>query len=115
MAKTSSKPFMWLLFSAGGMLAALFAPALVLLFGIAIPLDLVAQPGHSHMLALLWNGILESLLLVLSVLALFHWAYRFFFVVRDILHIKRRDRVLVMICYASAVAGSTAAGYIILG
>lgn len=114
MSNTSSKPLMWLLFSTGGMLTALLAPALVLLLGVAIPLDLVTPPSHSHLLALLHHGIIRFPLLALCVLALFHWAYRFYFIIRDILHIKGHDQALVMACYTCAIAGSTVAGYVIL-
>lgn len=114
MSNTSSKPLMWLLFSAGGMLTALLAPALVLLFGVAIPLGLVTPPGHTHLLDVLHHGIVRFALLALCVLALFHWAYRFYFIVRDILHIKGHDQALLTACYTCAIAGSTAAGYILL-
>src|SRR5262249_57944861 len=45
MAKGSMEPLLWLLFSAGGVLAALLLPILLLLFGLAIPLDWVPAPG----------------------------------------------------------------------
>ena len=39
---------MWLLFSAGGVVAALVLPVLLVLFGVAIPLGWVAAPDYAH-------------------------------------------------------------------
>ena len=38
MARRPIEPVLWLLFSAGGVVSALFLPALVFLFALAIPL-----------------------------------------------------------------------------
>ena len=40
MVKRHPEPFLWLLFSAGGVLSAMLMPILLLLFGIAVPLRL---------------------------------------------------------------------------
>ena len=77
MAKTVVEPILWLLFSAGGMLAALLMPVLLLLFGLAFPLGWLDAPDHEHLLAVLSNPITRLALLGLCVLALFHWAHRF--------------------------------------
>lgn len=114
MPSTSAKPLLWLLFSAGGMLTALFAPVFVLLFGLAIPLDLVRPPSHAYLHTLLHLRTVRLLLLALCTLALFHWAYRFYFLLRDILRVKRYDRTLILICYTSTIVGSAVAGYILL-
>ena len=50
-SRTATEPFVWLLFSAGGVVAALFLPVLLLLFGVAIPLGWVDAPDHEHLLA----------------------------------------------------------------
>src|SRR5438309_1280916 len=42
MAKRPIEPLLWLLFSAGGVLAALLLPVLLLLFGVAFPLGWLA-------------------------------------------------------------------------
>ena len=39
-------PLLWLLFSAGGTLAALLYPVHLALVGLAIPLGLLERPGH---------------------------------------------------------------------
>lgn len=115
MTRTSTKPLLWLLFGAGGMLTALLAPVLLLLFGIAVPFGWVDPPSHRHLLALLHSEVVHYGLLCLCVLALFHWAYRFYFVLRDTLRLRRGDRLLLTACYAGAITGSAAACFVILG
>jgi fumarate reductase subunit D len=114
MTKRSSEPFMWLLFSAGGMLAALLVPILLLLFGVLIPLRWVAPPDHAHLLAVLRYPPTRAVLLGLCVLALFHAAHRFHFVLRDGLRLMHRSQAVARACYSSAIIGSVLAGYILL-
>src|SRR5690348_12096861 len=51
--KRSGEPLLWLLFSAGGVMAALFLPVLAFLFALAIPLGWVDVPSHQHLLHVL--------------------------------------------------------------
>ena len=53
MARRTIEPLLWMLFSAGGVLAALVIPSLVFLFGIAFPLGWLSPPSHEHLLAVL--------------------------------------------------------------
>ena len=59
MAKRSLEPLLWALFSAGGVLAALFLPVLVLLFGFAFPLRWVAPPSHAHLVAVVGDPVVR--------------------------------------------------------
>ena len=52
MATRRLEPLAWLLFSAGGVLAALVLPVLVFLFGLAFPLGWLPAPSYAHLLAL---------------------------------------------------------------
>lgn len=115
MAKKSPEPFLWLLFSAGGMVTALVAPVLLLLFGIAFPLGWVPPPEHAHLVVLLRHPLIRASLLVLCILALFHWAHRFHHMLRDGLQLKRSAYATAVACYSVAFLGSVAAGWIILG
>jgi fumarate reductase subunit D len=108
------EPFLWLLFSAGGVLSAMLMPALVFLFGVAFPLGWVAPPTYEHLLALVVHPLTRIALLVLCVLALFHWAHRFRYTVYDGLQIKHLDEVINGACYGGAIAGSVAAAYVFL-
>ena len=114
MAKTVVEPIRWLLFSAGGMLAALLIPGLLLLFGFAFPLGWLDAPDREHMLAVLSNPITRLALLGLCVLALFHWAQRFRYTLIDGLQLKRQSDIINFVCYGLATAGSLVAGDLLL-
>jgi len=114
MAKRPIEPFIWLLFSAGGMVAAMLIPGLLLLFGVAFPLGWLEPPDHAHLLAVLRHPITRLVLLALCVLALFHWAHRFRFTLYDGLQLKRHSDVINLFCYGGAVAGSLVAANLLL-
>jgi fumarate reductase subunit D len=113
MAKRSNEPFLWLLFSAGGVLAALLIPILLFLFGVAIPLKWVSAPSHEHLLAVLTNPLMRVIFFVLCSLALFHWAHRFRYTLYDGLQIKHLNELINTFCYGGAVVGTVLAGYVL--
>lgn len=98
----------------GGMVTALVAPVLLLLFGLAFPLGWLDAPDHGHLLAMVRNPITKLVVLVLVVLALFHAAHRFRFVLDHGLQLGRFDRVIALWCYGMAVLGSATAGWMLL-
>ncbi|MFC9766132.1 fumarate reductase subunit FrdD [Rhodococcus jostii] len=110
----SLEPAAWLLFSAGGMTAALLIPVLLVLFGVAIPLGWLAAPDHSHLLSVLHHPVTLLVLFGLCVLALFHWAHRFRFVLYHGLRVERAGEVIVVLCYGGAVVGSVVAAYVLI-
>jgi fumarate reductase subunit D len=112
--RRSAEPFVWLLFSAGGMAAAFVLPVLLLLFGLAFPLGWLDAPDHGHLLAVVRNPLTKLVLFSVCVLALFHWAHRFRFTLEHGLQLGRFDRVIALCCYGTAVLGSAAAGWIML-
>jgi len=114
MAKRTTEPLLWLLFSAGGVLAALLIPALVFLFGVAFPLGWLTPPSHEHLLAVLGHPFMRVVLLVFCVLSLFHWAHRFRYTLYDGLQIKHLNELLNPLCYGGAIVGSVVAGYLLL-
>jgi succinate dehydrogenase subunit D len=103
------EPFRWLLFSAGGMAAALLIPILLFLFGVAFPLGWISAPSHGHLLALAHNPVTVIVLLGLCVLALFHWAHRFRYALYDGLQIKHLNGLINVCCYGGATVGSIVA------
>jgi fumarate reductase subunit D len=114
MAKRSPEPFLWLLFSAGGVLAALFLPALVLLFGLAFPLGWRSTPTYAHLFAVAHHPLTRLVLLGLCVLALFHWAHRFRYTLYDGLQLKKLRPAIAWLCYGGAAVGSLVAAYVLL-
>jgi fumarate reductase subunit D len=113
MAKRSIEPLLWTLFSAGGVLAALFLPSLVFLFGVAFPLGWLSPPRHEHLLAVLRHPLTRILLFVLCMLALFHWAHRFRYTLYDGLQIKHLNELVNLFCYGGAIVGSGVAAYLL--
>ena len=114
MAKLRVEPILWLLFSGGGMCAALLMPVLILLFGVAFPLGWISAPDYEHLLAVLSHPLTRLALFALCMLSLFHFAHRFRYTLVDGLKIKHLDKVITTICYAVAIAGSVIAAYLIL-
>jgi fumarate reductase subunit D len=109
----SIEPLLWLLFSAGGVLAAFFLPVLVLVFGVAVPMGWCSPPAHAHMLAVLGNPLTRIVLFFLCFLGFFHWAHRFRFTLFDGLQIKHLNEVITVVCYGGAILGSIAAGWVL--
>jgi succinate dehydrogenase subunit D len=111
--RSSTEPLLWLLFSAGGVLAALLLPILLLLFGVAFPLHWIEPPRHGDLLALLRNPLTRVALALTCVLALFHWAHRFRYTLYDGLQLKHLDRPIRIFCYGGAILGSIVTCYVL--
>ena len=113
MAKRSNEPFLWALFSSGGMVAALLIPILLFLYGLAFPLGWLAAPSYHSTLALVRHPLTRLVLFVACSLPLFHWAHRFRFTLYDGLQIKHLNEVIIVCCYGGAIVGTALAGYIL--
>ncbi len=113
MAKRPIEPLLWLLFSVGGVMAAMLIPALVLLFGIAFPLGWLSPPDHEHLLAVVRHPHTRLVLFFLFMLSLFHSAHRFRFTLYDGLQIKHLNEVINLMCYGAAIVGSVLAAYLL--
>jgi len=93
--KRSVAPVFWLLFGAGGMLSALFGPALIILTGFMIPhgWGLPADFGdYSHALAFARHPIGKLVALVVIALFFWHGAERMFLTLKDM----RAGKLLVL-------------------
>ncbi|UNB55483.1 fumarate reductase subunit FrdD [Mycolicibacterium sp. YH-1] len=110
----SAEPFLWLLFSGGGMVAALVLPVLLFLFGVAFPLGWLGAPDHAHLLAVVRNPFTKLVLFGVCVLALFHFAHRIRFTIEHGLQLGRFDRVIAVCSYGTAVVVSAAAVWVLL-
>jgi fumarate reductase subunit D len=110
MPRKSMEPFLWTLFSAGGVVAALLVPIHVLLFGIVFAMGWI-EPTYDDMRRLLYNPLVRLYLLVFCTLPLFHAAHRFRYTLYDGLQIKHLNGLINFICYGGAVTGSVLAAW----
>ena len=109
MARRSVEPLLWLLFSAGGVVAAMLIPSLLFLFGLAFPLGWLSPPSHEHLLVLLRHPLTRVVFFVLCMLSLFHGAHRFRYTLYDGLQIQHLGELVELLCYGGAVLGSAMA------
>ena len=109
----SITPFLWLLFSAGGTVAALLFPVHVLLTGLAVPLGWVNASSYESVLGLVRNPVARVYLFVFVSLPLFHWAHRFRYTLYDGLQVKHLTPVIVVLCYGTALAGTVMVAYVL--
>ena len=107
----SLTPFLWLLFSAGGTVAALLFPVHLFLTGLAVPLGWLEAPGYESLSALLRHPVTRLYLFVLIALPLFHWAHRFRYTLYDGLQVKHLTALIVVLCYGTALVGTVLAAY----
>jgi fumarate reductase subunit D len=112
MGKRSNEPFLWLLFSAGGVVAAMAMPVMLFLFGLAFPLGWMEAPGYERMRELLRHPLGKLYLVCLGSLPLFHWAHRFRYTLFDGLQIKHLNEVINTFCYGGAVLGTVYSVYL---
>ena len=105
---------MWLIFSAGGVIAAVALPSLILLFGLAFPLGWLDPPDHAHLLVVLTHPLTFVVVLGAVALMLVHSAHRFRYTLYDGLQIKAK-RTVAVLCYGAAIAGSVAALAVLWG
>jgi len=113
MEKQSNEPFLWTLFSAGGVVAAIFIPIQLFLFGLAFPLGLLHGPGYEQLLSLVHIPLVRIYLFLLCSLPMFHFAHRFRYTLYDGLQVKHLNEVIFVLCYGSAVVGTVLAAYLL--
>ena len=113
MTKRRVEPFVWLMFSGGGVLAAVFLPVLAFLFALAYPLGWLSPPDHDHLSAVLGHPLTVLFLLGFFVLLLAHSAHRFRYTLYDGLQIKAR-RATAVVCYGAAAVGAVSALVVLL-
>jgi fumarate reductase subunit D len=102
-------PFLWLMFSAGGTVAALLFPIHVLLTGLLFPLGTIEAPSYAYLRGLLEHPLTRLYLFVFISLPLFHWAHRFRYTLYDGLQQKHLTELIAVLSYGTALLGSIAA------
>ena len=114
MVKRSVEPLPWLLFSAGGVMSALFLPVLVFLFGLAVPLGWISAPTYDDLHSVLRSPLTILVLFVVLMLSSFHAAHRFRYTLYDGLQIKHLNVPVGVLCYGGAIVGTVAAAYLLV-
>ncbi|MGQ0551503.1 MAG: fumarate reductase subunit FrdD [Armatimonadota bacterium] len=110
----SIKPLWWLLFAAGGTVAAFVVPVHVALLGIALPAGMAPEAfAYDRMLALVSHPLSRLYLFVAISLSLFHWAHRFLYTLAEGLHLKTAWLPLPVACYGSAIVGTVLAAIVL--
>ena len=107
--KRSIAPIFWLMFGAGGMLAALFGPALVIMTGLAAPFGVGFSPNvidYSHAIAFARHPLGKLVLLAIIALFAWHGAERIYLTLKD-MHLGSR-LTLAWLSYGSAGAVTVA-------
>lgn len=113
MAKRPIEPLLWILFSTGGVLAALFLPVLVFLFGLAFPLGWLEPPTYAQLVTLISHPITRIAGFFVCMLALIHGAHRFRYTLYDGLQIKHLNELINVMCYGGAIVGTVWAAYLL--
>ena len=110
----SNKPFVWSLFAGGGLAAALLAPVMIVLTGLAVPLGLMGEEAlaFDRMSAFVGNPIVKSILFAVLCLLLWHAAHRLRMTAHD-LGIGG-GRAAAVLFYSLATLGSIGAGVVLL-
>jgi fumarate reductase subunit D len=106
----SVAPVFWLLFGAGGMLSALFGPALVLITGLAAPTGVGLPPAfmsYARVSEFAHNPIGKFVLLAIIALFVWHGAERIYLTLCD-MHAGARG-TLAWLCYGTAGAATAVA------
>jgi fumarate reductase subunit D len=112
-AKASNEAFFWLLFSAGGVVAAVVIPIQLFLFGLAVPLGWLSSPSYEHLMVLVHSPLTRLYLLILCAFPLFHCAHRIRFTFFDGLQVKHLNELIFALCYGGAVLGTVLAAYML--
>ncbi len=106
--RRSNEPFFWSLFSAGGMITALLAPALIIVVGFLVPAD---QVEFDRLETIFTNPVGRLALFGFAFLTFFHWAHRFRHTLLEI-GLKPFALPIAVACYLIALAGSVWAGIV---
>ena len=115
MAK-SNEPIWWSLFSAGGMVAAMIFPILIIITGILIPFGLAGgDPLNFERIhtSVSQNNYVKIIFFIVISLPLFHWAHRFRFTLVDV-GLKSISTLISILCYGGAITGTIVSAIVFL-
>ena len=104
-------PFLWTLFSVGGMIAALLFPVHLFLTGLAFPLGWLNAPSYEAFRLLVQHPVTRLYLFALISLPLFHCAWRFRYMLYDGLQLYHLKVLIAVLCYGAALVGTVVAAH----
>ena len=113
MAK-SNEPIWWSLFSAGGMVAAMIFPILIIITGILVPFGVASDdPLNFERIhtVVTQNNYVKLIFFIVITLPLFHWAHRFRFTLVDV-GLKSMSTLISILFYGGAIAGTIASAIV---
>ena len=108
-ARRSTAPLWWLLFSAGGVVAAFLMPIAIVLTGIAVPAGWLTEDS---LIDVMRHPLGRLYLFLLVSLPLFHWAHRFRYALVDLGFPALGRRAWLF--YGTAIAGTVIAAWLLL-
>lgn len=108
-APWSAAPLWWLLFSAGGVVAALLMPITIVLTGIAVPAGWLEEQTLGELVR---HPVGRLYLFLLVSLPLFHWAHRFRYALVDLGYGRLGRRAGLF--YGAAAAGTLLGAWLLL-
>ncbi len=111
--KLRIEPLLWILFSAGGVVAAFLVPIHLFLLGIATPFHMLQASEYATAIDILRLPLVRLYLFVLCSVPLFHAAHRIRYTLYDGLQIKHLNEVIAVACYGGAVIGTLVAGFLL--
>jgi fumarate reductase subunit D len=103
----SNEPFWWSLFSAGGVMSALFVPVLIVLTGLVLPFTESSRSAYPRLLSTISFWPVRIILMGVLCLSFFHCAHRIRHVAPTI-GIRSSPALLYLVCYGAAFAGAVA-------
>ena len=103
----SNEPIWWSLFTAGGIVAAMILPILIIITGILVPFGWAGDDplNFEKISTAVSNQLIKLILFTIITLPLFHWAHRFRFTLVDV-GLKSVRTVISILCYGGAIAGT---------
>jgi fumarate reductase subunit D len=107
------EPLLWILFSAGGVVAAFLIPAHLFVQGLAIPLGWSKTTDYETAKAFVAHPLVRLYLFVLCSVPLFHAAHRIRYTLYDGLQIKHLNEVIAVCSYGGAVVGTLVAAHLL--
>jgi fumarate reductase subunit D len=110
--KPPREPFLWALFSSGGMAAAMLLPALAFVLLLAGPLGWLGPASHGELMGVFGPPLIRLVLFGLVSLCFFHAAHRLRFTLYDGMQLYHLNPLIAALTYGVATAATLAAAWV---